>query len=82
MPRGKHLLITFRDPAVGPAADLILHTHLGMTGSWHAYHTEVPWKKPERLAKVVLHVEGAEVPFGGVVPCGGKSVRADRRPLR
>ena len=61
-PRGKHLLIVFRDPAAGPAADLILHTHMRMTGSWHVYHAGVAWKKPARFAKVVLRVEGVEVP--------------------
>lgn len=60
--RGKHLLITFRDPAACPIADLILHTHLGMTGSWHVYRSGVPWKKPARFAKVVLRVEGIDAP--------------------
>jgi endonuclease-8 len=61
-PRGKHLLIVFRDPDVGPSADLVLHTHMRMTGSWHVYHAGVSWKKPKRFAKVVLRVEGIEAP--------------------
>jgi endonuclease-8 len=33
-----------------------------MTGSWHAYHLGMPWKKPERFAKVVLRTAAAVVP--------------------
>lgn len=61
-PRGKHLLIVLRDPDAGPAADLVLHTHMRMTGSWHVYHEGAAWKKPARLAKVVLRVEGVVAP--------------------
>jgi len=61
-PRGKHLLIRFRDPDADPSAELVLHTHMRMTGSWHVYHAGVPWKKPERLAKVVLRVDGVVAP--------------------
>ena len=61
-PRGKHLLIVFRDPDTGPAADLVLHTHMRMTGSWHVYHDRTAWKKPARFAKVVLRVEGVVAP--------------------
>jgi len=62
VPRGKHLLIVLRDPDAGPGADLVLHTHMRMTGSWHVYHEGTAWKKPARLAKVVLRVEGAVAP--------------------
>jgi endonuclease-8 len=61
-PRGKHLLIVFREPDAGPSADLVLHTHMRMTGSWHVYHAGVSWKKPKRFAKVVLRAEGIEAP--------------------
>ena len=61
-PRGKHLLIVLREPAAGPSADLVLHTHMRMTGSWHVYHAGVPWKKSNRFAKVVLRTEGVEAP--------------------
>ncbi len=57
--RGKHLLIRFCD-ANTRAEDLVLHTHLGMHGSWHAYQTHVAWRKPRRLAQVILTVNGAE----------------------
>jgi endonuclease-8 len=51
--RGKHLLMRFttRPPAA-------LHTHMGMTGSWHLYRPGSRWRKPEHLARVV--VETAE----------------------
>jgi endonuclease-8 len=65
--RGKHLLIVFRGPA-SPAVktperlqmelqkdDLVLHTHLRMTGSWHIYRPGERWQKPERLAVAAIH---------------------------
>jgi endonuclease-8 len=61
-PRGKHLLIVLRDPEAGPSADLVLHTHMRMTGSWHVYRSGVPWKKPERFAKVILRADGVVAP--------------------
>lgn len=48
--RGKHLLIHF---AGGPT----LHSHLGMTGSWHVYRPGETWRKPPRLAAIVLNLE-------------------------
>ena len=45
--RGKHLLIHF-------ANRRCLHTHMGMTGSWHVYEQNAPWKKPARNAHVQL----------------------------
>lgn len=50
--RGKHLLIHFADGRV-------LHTHLGMTGSWYLLEHGAPWPKPESRARVVLEVEDA-----------------------
>lgn len=52
--QGKHLLIHF---AGGP----VLHSHLGMTGSWHVYRPGEPWRKPERLAGIVLNLEESVV---------------------
>lgn len=46
--RGKHLLIHFGD---GP----ILHSHMGMTGSWHIYRPEQTWHKPASRAALILH---------------------------
>src|SRR5687768_83597 len=38
-------------------SDLVLHTHLRMTGSWHIYRHGEAWNKPARYAKCVLHTE-------------------------
>jgi endonuclease VIII len=56
--RGKHLLLHF-----GP---LVLHSHLGMTGGWHLYRLNEPWRRPNSLAWVVLAGDDHEaVQFGG-----------------
>ena len=49
--RGKHLLITL-SPAepTEDATNLVLRTHLRMTGSWHLYRPGEAWRKPARLA--------------------------------
>lgn len=48
---GKHLMIRFE-------RDLVLHTHMQMTGSWHLYATGERWRKPAHLSRAVLAVEG------------------------
>ncbi len=56
--RGKHLLLHF--------GDLVLHSHMGMSGSWHVYSHGARWRKPASTAWVTL--SGAEVEavqFGG-----------------
>ncbi len=56
--RGKHLLLHF--------GDLVLHSHMGMGGSWHIYDRGARWRKPASAAWVSL--SGAEreaVQFGG-----------------
>ncbi|MDQ6919262.1 MAG: hypothetical protein M3Z98_07880 [Candidatus Dormibacteraeota bacterium] len=45
---GKHLLIRFD-------SGLVLHTHMRMTGAWHLYRPGESWRKPSRLASVVLN---------------------------
>lgn len=45
--RGKHLLVRFSTGAA-------LHSHMGMTGSWHLYRVGSRWRKPEPMARVVL----------------------------
>lgn len=45
--RGKHLLVRF-------SAGVALHTHLGMTGSWHLYRAGSRWRLPAHLARVVV----------------------------
>jgi endonuclease VIII len=49
--RGKHLLIMFDDR-------FVLHTHMGMTGSWHLYRVGEPWRKPARRAAVWFDASG------------------------
>jgi endonuclease-8 len=55
---GKNLLLRF--------GDLVLHSHLGMNGSWHVYPRGGSWRKPRRSAWAVLAGETREaVQFGG-----------------
>jgi len=49
--RGKHLLVRFDSGQV-------LHSHLRMTGSWHVYREDEPWRRPAREARLVLTCEG------------------------
>jgi endonuclease-8 len=57
-PRGKHLLLHF-----GP---LVLHSHMGMNGSWNVHRRGERWRKPRHAAWAVLRGERAEaVQFGG-----------------
>ena len=57
-PRGKHLLLRF--------GDLVLHSHLGMSGSWQVLRRGARWRKPSSAAWVVLKGETSEaVQFGG-----------------
>ena len=44
--RGKHLLFDFDER--------VLHSHLGMSGSWHLYRQGERWRKPSRGAWAVL----------------------------
>jgi len=43
---GKHLLLDF--------GELTLHSHLGMSGSWHLYRRGAGWRRPRSSAWVVL----------------------------
>jgi endonuclease-8 len=55
---GKNLLLH--------CGDLVLHSHMGMNGSWHVYPRGARWRKPRRAAWAVLVGEGTEaVQFGG-----------------
>lgn len=45
--RGKHLLIHFD-------SELVVHSHMGMTGSWHIYRLDDHWKKATGQAVLVL----------------------------
>ncbi len=55
---GKHLLLRF--------GDLVLHSHLGMSGAWHVYKRGGHWRKPRSAAWAVLGGDATEaVQFGG-----------------
>jgi endonuclease-8 len=55
---GKHLLLHF--------GELVLHSHLGMSGSWHTYRQGEQWRKPTGAAWATLSTDRAEaVQFGG-----------------
>jgi endonuclease-8 len=55
---GKHLLLRFDD--------LVLHSHLGMSGGWHVYPRGTSWRRSRSSAWVVLAGEKSEaVQFGG-----------------
>lgn len=45
--RGKHLMIDLSDGRV-------IHSHLGMTGSWHVYGKADPWRKSPHRATLAL----------------------------
>jgi endonuclease VIII len=56
--RGKNLLLRF--------GDLVLHSHLGMNGSWHVHRRGAAWRKPAGVAWAALRGEKWEaVQFGG-----------------
>lgn len=46
--KGKHLMIDTDDGRV-------VHSHLGMTGSWHVYPSGEAWRKPASQAALALH---------------------------
>jgi endonuclease VIII len=48
--RGKHLLINLDD-------DRAIHSHLGMTGSWHIYRPAEQWQKPAHRAAISFQCE-------------------------
>jgi endonuclease VIII len=55
---GKHLLLRF--------GDLVLHSHLGISGGWHVYRRGEPWRRARSSAWAVLGGGEAEaVQFGG-----------------
>jgi endonuclease VIII len=57
--RGKHLLLHFENR-------LVLHSHLGMRGSWQIVREGERWRRPARDAWIALSGNGAEaVNFGG-----------------
>jgi endonuclease-8 len=72
--RGKHLLLDF--------GDLTLHSHLGMSGSWHVYDLDAGRRKPPGSAWAVLRDETSEaVQFGGPTLRVLRSVALRRDPV-
>ena len=74
--RGKHLLMHLRkggpraEPVAAPRLDgslalpinaAAIHSHMGMTGSWHVYHPGQAWQKPTHYAALVLAINKLEV---------------------
>src|SRR5215210_9444776 len=58
---GKHLFLRFED-------DLVVHSHLRMTGSWRTYARGQRWRRSPRRAWLVIRAgEGEVVQFDGPV---------------
>lgn len=53
--RGKHLMIHVSDQQ-------LVHSHMGMTGSWHIYRPGEPWQKNVKSAALVLSTARFVVP--------------------
>ena len=51
---GKHLFVHFE-------GELLIHSHLRMTGAWHTYDAGARWRRAPRRAWLVLAGEGREV---------------------
>ena len=52
--RGKHLLLDFD-------SGLSVHSHLGMTGSWHIYPRGERWRKPAQRAALALRFDSHDL---------------------
>src|ERR1700723_2681006 len=65
--RGKWLLIYF-------SGDLILVTHMLMSGSWHLYRVGERWRMPRRAMRVVIRV-GAESSSASAMQSGTEEER-------
>ena len=48
--RGKHLLFHLQSGNT-------IHSHMGMTGSWHIYEQNQPWQKPPQQAALTLETD-------------------------
>src|SRR3954464_15743804 len=65
-PAGKNLLLEF--------GELVLHSHLGMNGSWHVYRHGERWRRPAGSAWVVMRGARSEA-----AQWGGPTLRVLRR---
>jgi len=52
--RGKHLLLTVDN-------GITVHSHLGMTGSWHIYPRGERWRKPPQRAALALRFDSHDL---------------------
>lgn len=52
--KGKHLLLEFDN-------GLCVHSHLGMTGSWHIYPRGERWRKPPQRAALALRFDSHDL---------------------
>jgi endonuclease-8 len=69
---GKHLMLA--------CGDLVLHSHLGMSGSWQLYRHGERWRRSRNSAWVVLSGERHEaVQFGGPTQSLAHTCAGDRR---
>jgi endonuclease-8 len=51
--RGKHLLMRF-------SGNLVLRTHMRMSGSWHIYRPNERWQRPRRDMRIVVATDAFE----------------------
>ena len=54
---GKHLFIHF-----DTQNEVVLHTHMKMSGTWHVYRPDERWWRPESEARVVIRTEQVVAP--------------------
>lgn len=67
--RGKHLLMHLAADSTTPSppngaegpVTMVLHSHMGMTGSWHVYHPDQRWLKPASYAALTLAIDRSAV---------------------
>src|SRR2546430_3045392 len=55
---GKHLMITFGTDG----EDVVLHTHMRMTGQWHVYRPGERWRFAPSKARVVIRTDDYVAP--------------------
>ena len=73
--RGKHLLLDFDNA-------MTVHSHLGMTGSWHIYPRGERWRKPAQRAALALRFATHDlVCFSPKIIAYDRTTRIRRDPL-
>lgn len=69
--RGKHLILHLH-------GGLALHAHMGMSGGWYVYGKKRAWKRPKKVAWLVMGLTGEGVEPVDVVEYGGPTLRLVR----